>query len=38
MSSSSGLCYSQETVTGLIAFSLFCEGVSSDNMATKILV
>ena len=35
MSSSGGVCDSQETVTGVIAFSLFCEGVSSDNMGNK---
>ena len=35
MSSSGGVCDSLETATGVIAFSLFCEGVSSDNMGNK---
>ena len=35
MSSSGGVCDSQETATGVIAFALFCEGVSSDNMGNK---
>ena len=35
MSSSGGVCDSRETATGVIAFLLFCEGVSSDNMGNK---
>ena len=35
MSSSGQVCDSQETVTGVIAFPLFGEGVSSDNMGNK---
>ena len=35
MSSSGGVCDSWDTATGVIAFSLFCEGVSSDNISNK---
>ena len=35
MSSSGRVCDSWETATEVIAFSLFCEGVSSDNMGNK---
>ena len=35
ISSSSGVCDSGETVTGVITFSLFCEDVSFDNMGNK---
>ena len=35
MHSSGGVFDSQETATGVIAFLLFCEVVSSDNMGNK---
>ena len=35
VSSSSGVCDSWETATGVITFSLFSEDVSSDNMGNK---
>ena len=35
ISSSSGVCDSLETATGVITFSLFSEDVSADNMGNK---
>ena len=36
ISSSSGVCDSWGTVTGVITFSLFWKDVSSDNMGNKV--